>query len=118
MTQSAQEAVSALSTLGGYIKNKSTVIALLGAAFYGYHKYPESLPFAELLYTVLTALAVMTLAPLLRVLVFHEAAAYAESGGLDNDIKGRAFTPALVHYWFATAICYASAIACFATITK
>lgn len=115
------QAVGALTTLISFFKNKTSVMALLAASLYGYTKIPASengVPFIELAYTGITIILIPVLATVLRMLVFHEAAAYAETGQLDADLKKGAFTPALAHYWFATAICYAISAVPLATIAK
>jgi len=101
----------------GYIKNKTASMIVFAVAVALYVSMPEG-PFVELLYTAVTVLAVVTLAPIIRLLVFAEAAHYAECGKLDRDLGHMTFTPALCHYWFATAISYAAPIACIATIAK
>lgn len=101
-----------------YLRNKAPSIALMVVGFVVYRLLPDGLPFLEMFYTGLTIFATIVAAPFIRLLVFNEAAQYAESGGLTSDLQRSAFTPALLHYWFATAICYATALACLATITK
>lgn len=77
-----------------------------------------STPFSEFFYAGILIVGITIVAPIVRLLVFPEAADYAESGGLRRDIgmipeaanrlrPAPRFTPALVHYWYATAICYA-----------
>lgn len=113
-----------ITTLFSFLRNKSAAVVALAAALYGYTRLaavgPENppLPFIEIAYTGLTLLAVIVVAPILRMFVFGEAAKYAETGQLDKDLATGKYTPALVHYWIATALCYGAAIACLATITK
>lgn len=94
--------------------------AILALAFLVYRWFATTngdTPFAEFFYAGILILGVTIVAPVVRLLVFPEAAEYAESGYLRTDIgmsapvPGRLrlapkFTPALVHYWYATAICY------------
>ena len=40
------------------------------------------------------------------------------AGGLVADLAAGKITPALIHYWIATAICYATPLACIAGISK
>lgn len=101
-----------------YLKNKSVSLIVLAAAIVCYAAIPSGTPFVELAYTAVTVLATVTLAPVIRLLVFNEAAVYAETGLLDRDIRHRTFTPALIHYWFATFISYAAPLCCIATIAK
>lgn len=101
-----------------YVRNKAVSLAVLMAAIVGYSLLPSGTPFVELAYTAVNVLGVITLAPILRLLVFAEVANYAETGKLVADLKAGNLSPALVHYWFATLICYAAPIACIATIAK
>ena len=107
-----------LQSIAYYLRNKLVSLLVLAAAIIGYNVMPSGTPFAELAYTAVTVLAVITLAPVLRLLVFNESALYAETGGLEADLEKRDLTPALLHYWFATAICYAAPLACIAGISK
>lgn len=107
-----------LKAIAYYLKNKSVSLLVLAAAIVIYALMPVDLPFTELAYTAVTVLGVITLAPVLRLLVFNEVAQYAESGGLLADLTAGKVTPALLHYWFATAICYAAPLACIAGISK
>lgn len=101
-----------------YLKNKTVSLGVLIAAVVIFGLLPSGTPFLEMLYTAVSVFGVITLAPILRLLVFNEAAFYAECGKLDEDLKGGDLTPALIHYWFATAICYAVPLACLATLSK
>lgn len=85
---------------------------------YVYIKLPDGLPFVELIYTAVTVFGIITLGPIVRLVVFNEAALYAENGKLNTDLDKPAVCPALLHYWFATAISYAAALIPFATIAK
>jgi len=107
-----------LSAIGHYLKNKIVSLIVLAVSIALYTIVPSGWSFVELLYTAVTVLAVITLAPVLRLLVFAEAAFYAESGELDTDLAAGKFTPALCHYWFATAVCYLAPLACIAGISK
>jgi Na+/proline symporter len=105
-------------TFINYMKNKIVSMIVLAVAIVLYRMLPDSLPFAELLYTGINVLSIIIAAPFIRLLVFQEVAEYAESGQLDEDLGRPQFTPALIHYWFATAISYGACIACIATISK
>ena len=107
-----------LDSLIGYVKNKTVSIIVLILAVWLYTFIPEGTPFIEMIYTGINVLGIIVLAPLIRLFVFGEVANYAETGDLVNDLKIGRFTPALVHYWFATALCYAAPILCIAGITK
>ena len=123
-TTDTAQAANAVSTLIAFFKNKGTALLVLLASLYGYNKLPEPgpeqppLPYTEIAYTGITLLVVVVVAPILRLLVFGEAARYAETGQLDKDLAAGKFSPALVHYWIATAICYAAPIVCMASISK
>lgn len=106
-----------------FLKNKAAAIALLALCCHLYTKYlrySDDVPFVEIAYASLTAGWVFILAPLLRLLVFPEAAEYAESGRLRRDLN--AFSDraphGLVHYRFATAVCYVTVLLCICTIPK
>jgi hypothetical protein len=107
-----------IDSIVSYLKNKLVSIIVLALAVIVYSLIPDGTPFVELIYTAITVLGVITLAPIVRLLVFNEAALYAETGGLEHDLLLGRFTPGLAHYWFATAISYAAPIICIATITK
>lgn len=107
-----------LQSIAYYLRNKTVSLLVLAAAVVVYALMPVDMPFTELAYTAVTVLGVITLAPVLRLLVFNEAAFYAESGALNADIAAGKFTPALCHYWFATAVCYLAPLACIAGISK
>ena len=104
--------------IAGYLKNKVPSLIVTAAAYLLYILIPSGWPFVELAYTACTVLGVTTLAPVLRMLVFGEAAHYAECGDLDRDLATGKMTPALIHYWIATVLCYIVPLACIATIAK
>jgi hypothetical protein len=116
--------LAASKSIIAYVKNKALSIVILLAAFWAYNALPgsrpgeDALPFTEFAYTLLTMLTVVVVAPFLRLMVFNEAALYAEKGGLESDLCAGKYTPALVHYWFATFVCYAACIACMASLAK
>jgi|APGre2960657404_1045060.scaffolds.fasta_scaffold194237_2 hypothetical protein len=107
-----------LKAIGHYLVNKTASLIVLAVSIAFYLIIPSGWSFVELAYTAVTVLGVITLAPILRLLVFAEAAFYAESGALNADIAAGKFTPALCHYWFATAVCYLAPLACIAGISK
>ncbi len=116
-------ALATLKAAGSFIKNKAAMIAILitcGWLYTKYLRYTDNVPFVEVVYASLTAGWVFILAPLLRLLVFPEAAEYAESGRLRRDLN--AFSDraphGLVHYRFATAVCYITVLLCICTIPK
>ena len=120
-----------LLAAGRYLLNKAFAIILLAVLMLAFHGLPEghAVAFAELLYLAILVNGIAVVAPLLRLLVFPEAAEYGESGALREDLRLPTYTysegvgvkvkypPSLLHYWFATGISYAATIACFATLT-
>jgi hypothetical protein len=117
--------VKTIKATAMFLVNKAIIISVLAASIYGFNHIPngpdaQPLPFVELIYSGILLGAVAVAAPLVRLLVFPEVAAYAESGKLRKDLTeyGSSVTPALLHYWFATAICYAAAFICVGTISK
>lgn len=106
-----------LKAAGSFLKNKAIVIILLLALAYAYISIPADaatpMPFVEVFYAAILLGTIVVVAPFARLMVFPEAAAYAESGELKKDLLTRVtVSPALLHYWFATAICYAATILC------
>ena len=107
-----------------FLKNKAAAIIALALSVYFYNQIPqgpdaETVPFAEVLYAAILIQAVLVAAPLARLLVFPEVSEYAESPKLRSDLSwGLNVTPALIHYWYATGLCYLICIVCVGTITK
>lgn len=116
------KAFDTASTVVSFTANKLPAIALLAYAGDKYTKLPTDssnpIPFVEAYYASLTVGALVLIALLLRILIFPEVADYAEKGKLKDELATGKFTPSLVHYWFATALCFIAAILCFATIPK
>ena len=107
-----------LKSIAYYLRNKAVSFGFLALAILIYNAVPSGTPFVEMAYAAIVVLCIINIAPVLRLLVFNEAAVYAEAGGLDADLKLRELTPALLHYWFATAICYLSPIIVLALAPK
>ncbi len=107
-------------TILKYLLNKAAAIVLLLGLMHWYHALPSgeeaATPFAELIYLSILVTGSTVAAPLVRLLVFPEAAAYAETGKLKRELRLAAPSPALRHYWFATAVSYLLVIACAATL--
>jgi hypothetical protein len=122
-----QETKAAIGAAVSYVRNKAVAIGALVACLVSFHLLPNDrdIPFVELLYAVTVIMWLAVMAPLTRLLVFPEAAAYAESGGLSADLSAEPSTDAVLfspetgttpvrrsasnrlrHYWFATAISY------------
>jgi hypothetical protein len=131
-----------------FLANKAVAIALLLALMWLFVHLPsgekQALPFTELLYVAILIVGASVVFPLIRLLIFPEAAAFAESGQLKKCLespflrplkepepggkwesqprecyipKFNGFTPALVHYWFATAVSFLLTVACMASIS-
>lgn len=109
-----KELTSALLT----IKNKIFAIGVLLVLIVIYRCLPEDkpIPFAELIYAVILVASVITIAPIIRVLVFNEAANYAESGKLDEDLRIGQTTLNYRHYAMATIISYLTALLCVSSL--
>lgn len=73
-------------------------------------------PFAGLIYAGVLTSAVIVIAPIIRFLVFNEAAALAESGKVKELLKLKTATPELLHYWFATFVSYAVTLLCVSSL--
>lgn len=98
-----------------FLRNKAVAIAftvLMAVVYIGLQAPTgKPLPFTEVLYAVVLLSAVSVIAPLVRLLIFPEAAAYAESGKLREDMASTTRSNGLTHYWFATALCWLSTVA-------
>jgi len=109
--------LSSLKAYGRYFLNKLVPLVVLVLLMWSFKNLPDSpLPFTELLYVAILIVGAVVVAPFIRLLVFPEAAEYAESDRLRNDLRLSPLTTAYIHYRFATAISYAVAVFCFSTI--
>lgn len=110
--------MNTIHAIGRYLLNKAAAIVLLLVLLAVFHGLPTEAPtpFAELLYVSILIIGVTVVAPLVRLLVFPEAAEFAEGPYLREHLNQLQYTPALLHYWFATFISYAIPIACAATL--
>lgn len=101
-----------------FVVNKLVAILILIGLTHLYKNLPADRPtaFAELLYAVILISAVTILAPFMRLLVFPEVAVYAEGDSLRIDLTSGRFRPALIHYWFATLICYLTTLLCVSSL--
>lgn len=102
------------------IKNKLLSIGVLFVLATIYKNLPadQSIPFAEVLYAIILVSTIMVVAPIMRMLVFNEAAVYAESGALDKDLAEDRQGAAYNHYRFATAVCYLCSIICVSALAS
>jgi hypothetical protein len=107
-----------LKTTGLLLWNKGVAIIVLLLLLTRYITLDpdKPQPFAELLYAVILAASIIVVAPVVRLLVFPEAAEYAESGKVNTSDHYRLFSPALVHYWFATLISYGVTALCVSSL--
>lgn len=111
---------TAAASLFALLKNKLMSIGVLIVLATIYKNLPDNqpLPFAEVLYAIILVSTIMVIAPIMRLLVFNEAAQYAESGKLDKDLAFGQKTLAYSHYRFATAVCYLAAIVCVSALSR
>lgn len=102
--------ITTLKTVARLLWNKGAAILVLGFLMYRYATLnsAQPTPFAELLYAIILAASILVFAPVFRLLVFPEAAEYAENGSLRRDLDAGIHSPALTHYRFATAISFAA----------
>jgi hypothetical protein len=110
-------AQSTTKAFAAFLKNKAVAIGLLAAAVAFYLNLPanseQPVPFVELYYVGILLGAAIVVAPFLRLIVFPEAAEYAESGMLRDELHTRVtVSPAMLHYWFATTVCNVASILC------
>ena len=73
-------------------------------------------PFAEVLYALILAGTVIVVSPIVRLLVFPNAAEASEKGKVKGWLEAGKFTPALAHYWFATLISYSITALCVSSL--
>lgn len=108
-----------LVTVGRFFLNKFAAILVTLLLLYVYHSLPSDrpVPFAELIYLLILILGSTVLAPFVRLLVFPEAAEYAEGKELREHLKFGEASSALKHYWFATGMSYLLTIACVASLS-
>lgn len=111
--------LSTLKAYGRYFLNKIVAIVVLVALMLVFKNLPENnpLPFAELLYVAILITGAVVVAPFVRLLVFPEAAEYAEGNRLRDDLLLDNLSSAYLHYRFATVISYAVALFCFASLS-
>lgn len=99
-------------TMVRFLVNKAALIVLLVLLMIVYKDLPEGVPvpYSEVLYCAVLILAEVLAAAVVRMLVFPEAAYYAECGKLRRDVSNPGVEPAIKHYWFATALSHAVTI--------
>jgi len=73
-------------------------------------------PFAEVLYALILAGTVIVVSPIVRLLVFPNAAEASEKGKVKVWLEAGKFTPSLAHYWFATLISYSITALCVSSL--
>ncbi len=79
---------------------------------------PTPLAFMEVYYAILSIGVAVLLAFIIRLGVFPETAEYAETGKLREDLESPGYPSRLVHYWFATALCFAAVLFCLSNLPK
>lgn len=95
--------------------SKGVAIIVLAMLILKYTGLSEA-PFAELIYAGILTSAVIVIAPIIRFLVFNEAASLAESGKVKQLLRLKSLSPELIHYWFATFISYAVTLLCVSSL--
>jgi len=109
--------LTTLKAAGQLFWNKGVAIVVLAFLAYRYATLgTEPTPFAELLYALILAGSILVFAPIFRLLVFPEAAEFAESGKLRDALDNGTHPVALTHYRFATAISFASVALCVSSL--
>ena len=95
--------------------NKGIAIALLLILIFKYTGLADA-PFAELIYACILVSMTTCVAPVIRLLVFPQAAEIAESGKLKALLTISKVEPALMHYWICTAISYTVTLLCVSSL--
>lgn len=98
------------------LKNKAVALLVLFVLGRAYAHLPSEAPFAEILYAVVLISSVAIFAPILRLLVFPEVSHYAEGKDFKADLAAQQFTPAMIHYWIATLICFGVSLLCVSSL--
>tara|TARA_R110000824_G_C14985358_1_gene654616 strand:+ start:306 stop:665 length:360 start_codon:yes stop_codon:yes gene_type:complete len=98
--------------------NKGAVAAILVILAWKYTGLSSDnpTPFAEVLYALILAGTVIVVSPIVRFLVFPNAAEASEKGKVKAWLEAGKFTPALAHYWFATFISYSITALCVSSL--
>tara|TARA_R110002153_G_scaffold94770_2_gene228326 strand:+ start:835 stop:1161 length:327 start_codon:yes stop_codon:yes gene_type:complete len=104
-----------IKTLGHLLLSKGIAICSLAILIFKYSGLADQ-PFAELFYAVILVGTVIVCSPVIRLLVFAEAAELAESGKVRDLLRKDKVCPALHHYWFATSISYAVTLLCVSSL--
>lgn len=80
-----------LSAAWRFLLNKAAAILLLVSLMFWYHSLPSgedaATPYAELLYASILIVGTSVAFPLIRLLIFPEAASYAEKGHLKRELE-------------------------------
>ena len=94
-----------------FLWNKAPAIIILILLMILWNSLKEaSYPFIEFLYAAIVGVATIVFAPLIRLVVFPEAAEYGESGALRTDLEDLPSAPLrYLHYRMATVISYSVA---------
>lgn len=103
-----------LNTIWRTLYRKGLAGILLGLGIMKYTQLSE-LPLFELVYAALLLASTITLAPVVRLMMFPTAAEIAEGtihGGVKGLIKEKGIPSALIHYWLCTCLSYCVSLAC------
>lgn len=83
--------LTTLSAAWRFLLNKTAAIVLLVSLMFWYHSLPSgehaATPYAELLYASILIVGTSVAFPLIRLLIFPEAASYAEQGHLKRELE-------------------------------
>lgn len=113
-----------------WLKNKSIAIIALVLLMEWYKRIPPvvfdqasgrssgGMAYSEILFAVIGILSVFVYGSLARLLMFREAAHYAENGDLMEDLTNGVETAELKQYWFATRWSLIAAIAIMAVTIR
>lgn len=100
--------LNTLKTFGHFLLNKAVIIVVFVGLllFWVSRKGKSDTPFAELILPFIIICFICIVSPIVRFLIFREAADYAEQGQLEKDLALPNLTPAYIHYRFATTISF------------
>jgi hypothetical protein len=91
-----------LKTAALLVSNKLSLWAVTASVYLLWLALPEAVPFASVIYGVLVALSIASGMPVVRFLLFPEAAEFAETGELRKVMDGSTITMDYIQYRFAT----------------
>jgi hypothetical protein len=106
MTRTTQRT---LKTIGLLLANKLSLWTITAALYLAYLLIPSGTPFLSAIYAVLVVFSIPSLMPVIRLLLFLEAAEFAEGKGLRLELDRREMSVIYRHYRFATAVSFLAA---------